>query len=378
MNGDGHASAGREPESKGVDLKPAPYPDPETGSGWRRVADDDDEVRRLGFNPERLKVLELHHLSMHQGPWAIAIVRRGVLVREWYAIPGMPGTTYDLWSSTKSATGIAFGMLFEDSRLGRLPGGRRIDLSSYAYEYLPEGQPLSDPLKGQIEVGHLLAMTSGIPGEREGIWSAAVSSGGQEFEFALGRRPNKLGRSAAKLIGSPGSIWNYSDAAFAHLSLIFHHASGQELGEYFEHRVLESIGITRSIWDDSGGSGGIGPHTNAHSGLHLSARDFARLGYLMLRKGAWKSEQIISESWVDLATHRSQDLNPTYGYTFWVNSDGTLWPGAPRDAFAFRGYASTRCYVVPSLDLVVVRLGYGPPMWEEGELLSAVHEAIVD
>jgi CubicO group peptidase (beta-lactamase class C family) len=354
------------------------YPESDTGSGWNGTSDDAETRELGGLDPDRLKIVELLHLSMHQGPWAIVVVRHGLVVREWYAIPGMPGTTYDLWSSTKSVTGIAFGMLLDDSLNGRLSGGRSIDLESRAYDYIPEGQPLTDPRKEQIQLKHLLTMTSGIPGEREGIWSAAVSGAGQEYEFAVGRRPNKLGVSAAKLVAEPGSVWNYSDAAFAHLSLIFRHASGLELEEFFQRRVLDPLGIVHSHWDAAGGAGGIGPHTNAHSGLHLSTRDFARLGYLMLRGGSWKGRQIIPQSWIELATKSSQELNPSYGYTFWVNTDGVLWPTVPRDAFAFRGYASTRCYVVPSLDLVVARLGYAPPMWEEGELLPSVVEAIVD
>lgn len=354
------------------------YPEPDTAAGWRRTADDDETRALTEFAPDRLGILELLHLSMHQGPWAIVVVRHGLLVREWYAIPGMPGTTYDLWSSTKSVTGIAFGMLFEDSRQGRLPEGRTIDLDSTAYDYIPEGHPLTDPGKQAIKLRHLLTMTSGIPGERGGIWSAAVTAAGQEYEFALGRRPNKLGFSAGTLVAPPGEVWDYSDAAFAHLSLIFRHASGFELETFFKERVLTPLGIVESHWDASGGAGGIGPHTNAHSGLHLSARDFARLGYLMLRGGMWGDEQIVPMPWVELATRSSQELNASYGYTFWVNTDGQLWPSVPRDAFAFRGYGSTRCYVVPSLDLVVVRLGYAPPMWEEGELLPSVVEAIVD
>ena len=125
-------------------------------------------------------------------------------------------------------------------------------------------------------------------------------------------------------------------------------------------RVFQPIGIEDFGWDLQGGGGNLGPHTNAHSGLRLSARDFARLGYLLLRGGVWKGKQIVPKWWIALATSISNGVNPSYGYTFWVNTDGKLWPQVPKDAFAFMGYATNRCYVVPSLDLVVVRLGYGP------------------
>lgn len=106
-------------------------------------------------------------------------------------------------------------------------------------------------------------------------------------------------------------------------------------------RVFPPIGIENSGWDVQGGGGILSPHTNSHSGLRLSARDFARLGYLLLRGGTWKDKQIVPKWWIDLAIRESQELNPHHGYTFWVNSDGELWPHVPTDAFALMGMRPT-------------------------------------
>jgi CubicO group peptidase (beta-lactamase class C family) len=290
----------------------------------------------------------------------------------------MPATTFDAWSCTKSATGIAFGMLFDDSRNHKLPGDVKIDLESPAYDFIPEGHPLTDPRKEKILMKHLLTMTSGIPGQAEGLIGIAVSPGKGEYELALGKNSSRFGIPTATLTAAPGERWNYSDAAFAHLSLIFSKVAGREIFDYMKERVFQPIGVQNVGWDLQGGAGNIGPHTNAHSGLRLSARDFARVGYLMAHKGQWEGKQIVPQWWIDLATKSSQQLNPSYGYTFWVNTDGVHFPTAPKDTFAFSGYASNRCYIVPSKDLVVVRLGYGPPNWPEGSLLPAVLDAIVD
>jgi CubicO group peptidase (beta-lactamase class C family) len=306
------------------------------------------------------------------------IVRKGYLVAEWFGVPAMPATTFDVWSSTKSATGIAVGMLLDDSRNHRLAGNVAIDLESPAYDFIPEGHPLTDPRKAEIKLKHLLSMTSGIPGESQGVLGVAVAPGSGEFEFALGKEPNRFGISAARMMAEPGQRWDYSDAAFAHLSLIFAKVAGREIGDYMRERVFQPIGIQNFGWDLQGGAGHIGPHTNAHSGLRLSARDFARLGYLMAHHGFWAGKQIVPNWWVELATRSSQDLNRSYGYTFWVNTDGGHWPAVPKDAFAFQGYASNRCYVVPSLDLIVVRLGYAPPVWPDNAILPSVVNAVVD
>ena len=80
---------------------------------------------------------------------------------------------------------------------------------------------------------------------------------------------------------------------------------------------------------------------------------------------------------IKTATRTSQELNPAYGYTWWVNTAGTHWPGLPRDGFALAGYRSNRCYVIPSLDLVVARVGSGPPTWDEQALIGGIVAAIL-
>jgi CubicO group peptidase (beta-lactamase class C family) len=353
------------------------YPPSESAGGWRRCQNEDDQRNKAGMDPKQLNLIAQAQSQVYGGPWAIAIVRNGYLVAEWFGIPAMPATTFDVWSCTKSATGIAFGMLFDDSRHHKLPGDAKIDLESPAYEFIPEGPPLTDPRKEKIRLKHLLSMTSGIPGQSQGLLGIAVRPDSGEFELALGKAPSRFGISAATMMAEPGEKWDYSDPGFAHLSLIFSKVAGMEISDYMRQRAFEPIGVQNFGWDRQGGAGHIGPHTNAHSGLRFSARDFARVGYLMAHQGRWEQEQIVPEWWIELATKSSQDLNRNYGYTFWVNTDGTHWPAVPKDAFAFQGYGANRCYIVPSLDLVVVRLGYGPPNWPEDALLPGVVGAII-
>lgn len=364
--------------SAGLLIAETYYPPSESGGGWRRCGSDDEVRNNAGMDPQRLRLIEMGQSQLYGGPWAIVIVRKGYVVAEWFGVPAMPATTFDVWSATKSATGIAVGMMLDDSRNHRLPGNVTIDLDSPVYDFIPEGHPLTDPRKEKIKLKHVLSMTSGIPGESQGVLGVAVAPGKGEFEFALGKESNRFGISAAKMMAEPGQLWDYSDAGFAHLSLIFAKVSGREISDYMRERVFQPIGIQNFGWDLQGGAGHIGPHTNAHSGLRLSARDFARLGYLMAHHGLWEGKQIVPGWWIDLATRSSQELNRKYGYTFWVNTDGAQWPAAPRDAFAFQGYGSNRCYVVPSLDLVVVRLGYAPPVLPENAILPSVVNAIVD
>jgi hypothetical protein len=74
-------------------------------------------------------------------------------------------------------------------------------------------------------------------------------------------------------------------------------------------------------------------------------------------------------------------MNPRYGLTWWVNTAGTPWPAAPRDAFTALGYNTNMCAIIPSLDLVVVRTGLGPTDSAEditAPLFEVIVESVVD
>ena len=88
--------------------------------------------------------------------------------------------------------------------------------------------------------------------------------------------------------------------------------------------------------------------------MFINARDMARFGYLTLRKGKWKNQQIISEAWVKMATTPTP-AEPTYGFMNWfLNTDKKLLPSAPASAFYHLGNGTNMVYVDPENDLVIV------------------------
>ena len=355
------------------------FPPPESRGGWRYLTGADEVRSTAGIHPELLdRALQYHANLYGSESYGIAVIRRGFLVREQYTFNVLPHTRFDIWSGTKSFTGTAWGILFEDSRQGKLPHGLQIDLDSPAYDFIPEGVPLSDPRKQRITFRHLLTMTSGIPGEASGVIGMPTATQVGAFEHALGKAPNRYGLWTKELVSQPGTHWEYSDPAMCHLALAFAHIMGQEMSEFLENRVFQPIGIENLSWDIQGGSGFMGPHTNAHTGVHVSTRELARFGYLALHGGEWDGKTVIPSWWMDLAARTSQEHNPEYGYTWWVNTAGTRWPQLPTDAFALSGFRSNRCYIIPSLDLVVVHIGSGPPTWEEQGLITGIVKSIVD
>jgi len=349
------------------------FPPPESEGGWRYLLRDEDVRSIAGMDPEKLHLLQnIQELIFGGDSWSIVIIRNGYLVREFYTFNMQVPSRFDIWSGTKSFTGTAWGMLLDDCR-----ENKKVTLDSPVYDFIPAGHPLTDPMKEQITIRHLLTMTSGIAGEKKGVICSPTSTNHGPFEYALGKCTNRYGKMIDKLAAEPGTVWDYSDPAIMHLALSFLNITGKEISEFMDDRVFQPIGIEHLSWDIQGGGGFIGPHTNAHRGIHVSARELARFGYLMLRDGKWADDQIVPSGWVDMSTKSSQTMNRNYGYTWWVNTAGTMWPGMPKDTYALRGYRTNKCYIIPSLDLVIARIGSGPTSWSDFGLLNGVVNSII-
>ena len=358
------------------------FPESESSEGWRKLTDPGHIVEEAKVDPGKLEAAWEYNLESRGMPStfyppeqlidqsatsAVLVLRHGYVVGEWYQNSDSK-TRWNIRSCSKSFTGTAFGILFDESEL---------DLSSRAYDYIPDGQPLTDPRTSEITLGHLLSMTSNISGENHGIFLSELYDRGGPFEFSIGKVADTNGRSVAELTGEPGTAFEYSDAAFAHLSLIFAEVAGMELDGFVRERVLEPIGIEDFEWFELGGDGFIGPHTRPGSGVNITSRDLARFGYLMLNGGSWKGRQLVPAEWLRLATRSSQEIDDRYGYSWWVNTHGSMWDAAPRDAFAAMGFAGNKCYVIPSLDLVVVRIADGPMPWNDGPFIEKIIDAML-
>jgi CubicO group peptidase (beta-lactamase class C family) len=137
--------------------------------------------------------------------------------------------------------------------------------------------------------------------------------------------------------------------------MILRHVTGQELEEFLRHRLAIPLGWGR--WGFGYRHADRVAHTPGGGGIVLRPTDVLRFGYLLLNKGRWKDEQIVPEWFVEHAIRRSP-YNAHYSYSlqFDVNTDGNV-PHLPRDAFWKLGSGGHALHVVPSLGLVVWKLG---------------------
>jgi CubicO group peptidase (beta-lactamase class C family) len=241
-------------------------------------------------------------------------------------------------------------------------------------EWLPESLPLPDPRKAQISVRHLLNMASGLgeenPTDPPGK-NRPFEPEGKVFEWFLGHVD---GSPMAKLKDSPGKAFHYSNAGVAHLVLLFNRAAGADLFPFLKERLFDPIGMTQVRWVSIGGEGALGPLSQGYSGVTTTARDHARFCYLALHQGEWAGKRIVPPAYYDFAW-ASSPVQPDYGAQWWVYPHHK---DAPRDLVQTAGFRSNHGYVVPSLDLVFVRVGRGDqyPADFEAELIRRVVDSM--
>lgn len=164
-------------------------------------------------------------------------------------------------------------------------------------------------------------------------------------------------------LAAPGAFWEYNDVRVNRLSLSLLRIHRQPLPKVLKTRIMDPIGASDTwswngyinSWVEVDGQPMPSVSGGAHwgGGLFISARDHARIGLLMLRRGLWGDRRLLSEAWVD-ACSTPCDLNPSYGYLWWLNGDGRHVPSAPRTSFFAMGVGSNVIWVDPVHDLVVV------------------------
>jgi CubicO group peptidase (beta-lactamase class C family) len=354
------------------------FPAPEERGGWRTLLpaegdpDDTQKVRIResgGIDWDSLKAAWTHNAAA-PGATGLLVIRRGYIVGEWYKDCNH-STAFNIYSSSKSYTSAAFGLILSDFGNGPLPGGRDLSLDSRVCnsDWIRETLPLPDPRKADITVRHLLNMASGLDTQNPPV-------NDRPFEWVLG---HVAGSPMAKLQNQPGAAFHYSNAGVAHLVLLFHRAAGEDLFPFLKRRLFEPIGETQLCWTQLGGpesgTGAIGPLSQGYSGILTNPRQHARFCYLALHQGEWAGKRIVPASYYEFAW-KGTSVKPDYGGQWWTHPHIS---SAPVDLVMTLGRNHNDGFVVPSLDLVFVRLGDGStfPKDFETDLVKKVLAAVV-
>lgn len=288
----------------------------------------------------------------------IVIVHNGAIVAEQYA-PGYNKNSRFLgWSMAKSITSALIGILVKDGKL---------DVNKPAP--VPEWQNQNDP-RHAITTENLLQQTSGL--DFKEIYHKY--SNANNMLFNEGDMAAYTASQPLKI--SPGSEFYYSSGNSNILSRIVRSTIGEKKYHAFPYNALfHKIGMYHTLLEPDASGTYVGS-----SFIYASARDYARFGLLYLNDGVFNGERILPEGWVQkTVTPVDANEQKNYGYQFWLNgfdeNDASKkeFPEAPADMFYADGYGGQRIYIIPSLQLVVVRMGLNK--FDEHEFLRRLLKA---
>jgi CubicO group peptidase (beta-lactamase class C family) len=345
-----------------------PYLPPPDDREWRRAAPGE-----TGLDPAALAAAQ-DYAASHETPWGRdleAVIRegyfeappwneilgpvaprgapnglvlhRGLIVAEWGDTRQVDMT----FSIAKSYLGLLAGIAFDRGLLPDLdePVGRRITGGGFA-----------SPHNAQITWRHFLQQTS----EWEGTLWDKPDLIDRNRDLASEGRGRK---GTARPLAAPGHFWEYNDVRVNCFALALLHLFRRPLPEIFAEALMGPIGAS-STWRWHGYRNSFveidgrrmqsvsgGGHWGG--GMFIHARDQARLGLLMLRRGLWGERRLLSESWVDASTLPAE-LNPQYGFLWWLNTDRNRYPSAPAQGYSANGAGGNITWIDPVNDIVAV------------------------
>ena len=341
---------------------------------WARVS-----PREAGFDPDRLAEAA-SFAEANESPWP----------RTMYLEDGRYIGTADMgeeppWNDVLGEVrprGGAGGLVIRGGRIAAEWGDtNRPDMTfSIAKSYLAllagvaidRGliRSIDDPVRGYaLDDGYASAQNRDI------TWRHLLDQT-SEWEGTLFDKPDAVDRNrhvgpgtGTKPKGShrdlqrPGTYWEYNDVRVNRLALSLLHVFRRPLPEVLKEAIMDPIGASpdwewrgyrNSVVDVDGRpiesvSGG------AHwgGGMFISARDHARVGYLIQRGGAWAGQQLLSRTWIE-ALRTPCKLKPIYGLLWWLNTGGGQYPSAPETSIFAMGMGTNLIWIDEPLDLVVV------------------------
>ncbi len=294
---------------------------------------------------------------------AVVVLHRGEIVGERYASGIGPETPLLGWSMTKSVMNALIGAAIQDGKL-TLDGPTGLQLWSTGGD-----------ARATITVSDLLRMSSGL----EFVENQASPSS-DVFQM-LYREPAMADFAARKeLTAEPGTVWRYSSGTSVILSQVLRERLGEEAYRSFPRSALfEPLGLGSAVLE----SDGVGTFMGA-SYMYATAREWARIGQLYLQDGVWQDHRILPEGWVEYTrTAAPADPLKAYGAHFWVKTPAEYRGRAvqlPADIFHAAGHEAQFVTIVPSREVVVVRMGKTryPEAWEHDSFVAAVLAALQD
>lgn len=294
------------------------------------------------------------------GPAGI-ILKNGYIVQQWGDIKRVDMT----FSVTKSFLSTVAGLAVDNHLIQSTDD----KVSSYIWDGTFAGEHNS-----KISWKHLLQQNSDWSGE---LW------GGKDW---ADRPPKEGGLDDWKYrkLNEPGTVMEYNDVRVNVLAYALTHVWRKPVPVVLKEYLMDKIGASTTwrwygydnAWTVIDGikmkSVTGGGHSGA--GIFISTADMARFGLLFLNNGKWKSEQLLSETWIEEAIAPSAP-NPNYGYMWWLNKKGDRqWKGLSEDVYYAAGFGGNFIVIDKANNLVVVTRWLEPS--KMGDFMALIQDAM--
>jgi CubicO group peptidase (beta-lactamase class C family) len=282
---------------------------------------------------------------------ALLLVRDGHVVAESYAAGFDAATPHLGWSMGKSLTA---------QLLGTLEYRGQLDVTESAL--FPEW---SGDERETISIEALLHMASGL------YFEEVYAPGSNATQMLFNTHSASTVALQQPLEYPVGKHFSYSSGTTNLLSRLFYERVGgstQHAVDYLYSEFFQPLGMRNTVLEPDPSGVFVGS-----SYIYASARDWARLGELMLRGGVLNGQRLLGENWVErAATPNGAENDARYGYQFWLNAGGDQlrWPDLPADAYAMQGNRSQVVMIIPSRNTVVVRLGWSATSYPTSRKLA--------
>jgi CubicO group peptidase (beta-lactamase class C family) len=328
------------------------FPPPDSAGGWRALTNA-VQIRQLaGMDLDRLgqAYTFTERCSQNGG---LLVVRHGYLVFEKYYGRAHRNANPDMASTGKAYTSVACGIMLNEFR-DKIPDG--LDQKVFTEKYLPEAFPLDDPRKAEITLGQLLCMSAGYHGE--GSSPGVVDGQVVPLKPVPGQDIRDLDGSSLRTVlwTNAGAGYSYSSPAPHIASMVLRKVTGMELKDYIDARLAKPMGW--GPWDYCLHRGDfVMPHANGAGSTAIHATDALRFAYCLLHNGKWGTQQLVPADYVAKLNKPSKyNTHTPFTLMFENNSDGHV-AGAPRDAYYKSGAGGFGVFIVPSLDIVIYKMG---------------------
>ncbi|MDF1696457.1 MAG: serine hydrolase [Saprospiraceae bacterium] len=265
---------------------------------------------------------------------SLLVLHKDSILLERYA-KGYDSSTEILgWSMTKSLMNTWIGMLVKDGKVDI----KQKDLF----------EDWKNDERKSISINDLLQMQSGLK------WEEVYSEISPATKMLYNSEDNGKVALQLPLEFPPGTYWEYSSGTSNIISkyLRNQYSSHDDYLLFPHERIFQKLNMKSAVLEVDEAGGYIGS-----SYCYATTRDWARFGTLYLRDGVWNNERLLPEGWVDYTKTPAKNSNGNYGAHFWTNASPKFHKDAPEDMFSANGYEGQRVFIIPSKDLIIVRMG---------------------